>query len=214
MPAKENTISYQTTNTYTVLNTLKSSTQNIWVACHGIGYLSKYFIGYFEHLNKDKNYIICPQAPSKYYQDKQFKYVGASWLTKENTQQEIENVLNYLDALFAKEEKSFQNKRLILMGYSQGVSVVLRWLAYRNIVCDDLVIHSGRIPSELSPVHFKKLINTKVHLVYGDEDEYLNNQILDAQIDFAKSLFPNQPQVHQFKGKHEVSIDFLSSIAY
>lgn len=213
MPVKENTISYETTNTYSTLNELNPKTKNIWIACHGLGYLSKYFIRYFASLPKAENYVICPQAPSKYYQGSDFKYVGASWLTKENTLLETENVLNYLDALYANEKEKFNNKRLILMGYSQGVSVMMRWMSKRNINCDDLVIHSGSIPKELKPNDFNEYRNVNVHLAYGNQDEYINNEKLQQQLKLANSLFPNQLKIHEFNGKHEVNPKLLQQIA-
>ena len=39
----------------------------------------------FEILYPTENYIICPQAPSKFYLGEDFKHVGACWLTKEDT---------------------------------------------------------------------------------------------------------------------------------
>lgn len=213
MPVKENTISYQTTNTYSTLNTIKADTENIWIACHGIGYLSKYFIRYFKSLSAEKNYIICPQAPSKYYQGNSFRYVGASWLTKENTLQETENVLNYLDALYENEKSAFQQKRLILMGYSQGVSVIMRWMSQRNVSCDDLIIHSGSIPKELTPADFAKHQKTKVHLIYGNQDEYIYDEKLKSQLDLAKALFASQLKIYEFEGKHEVHTKLLKQIA-
>ena len=64
---KEKEISYQITNTYSTLNELTEKTKNVWFVCHGIGYLSRYFISYFEGLNPEENYFIAPQASSKYY---------------------------------------------------------------------------------------------------------------------------------------------------
>lgn len=212
MPVKENTISYQTTNTYSTLNSITTRTKNIWVACHGLGYLSRYFIRLFTVLNADENYVICPQAPAKYYQGNDFKYVGASWLTKENTLQETENVLNYLDALYEHEKSNFIGKRLILMGYSQGVSVIMRWMSKRNIKCDDLVIHSGSIPKELNATDFTQFENTNVHLVYGNQDEYIYDSKLKLQLDKAKQLFPINLKIIEFEGKHEVNTDFIKAL--
>ena len=213
MPVKENTISYQTTNTYSVLNSIGPNTKNIWIACHGIGYLSKYFIRYFNKFTKEENYIICPQAPSKFYQGNDFRYVGASWLTKVNTQQETENVLNYLDAMYEVEKTNFKDKRIILMGYSQGVSVVMRWMSKRNINCNDLVIHSGSIPKEVTPTDFKNHQHIHVHLICGNQDEYINEEKLKIQLNFAKSLFTNQLNLYEFDGKHEVNPAILEQIA-
>ena len=62
----EKQVTYQTTNTYETLNTLSAKTKNIWIVLHGIGFLSKFFIKYFDELNAEENYVIAPQAPSKY----------------------------------------------------------------------------------------------------------------------------------------------------
>ena len=112
MMREEKTVSYTTTNTYQTLNTFTQKTEVIWMVCHGLGHLTKYFLNHFEKLDPEKHYIIAPQAPSKYYQDKRYKYVGASWLTRENTDIEIENVLNYLDQVYTSEIQPKLNSRI------------------------------------------------------------------------------------------------------
>lgn len=210
MPSKELQVNYETTNTYSTLNKLTSKTEYIWVACHGIAYLSRYFIKYFEVLDADKNFVIAPQAPAKYYQTRAFKYVGASWLTRENKAIEIENVLNYLDAVYEKEK--LQDKKVILLGYSQGVSMVMRWLQKRNIKCERLILHSGSIPDEFTAEDFVNNVKTKTHLVYGNADQYIHSEKLQKQIDMAHKLFPDDLEIHEFNGKHEVSQEVLKEI--
>ena len=70
---EEKEIAYQITNTYSTMNTLTKNTKNVWFACHGIGFLSRYFIKYFDTLNPEENYIIAPQASSKYYLKKRIQ---------------------------------------------------------------------------------------------------------------------------------------------
>lgn len=152
----EKKVSYQTSNSYSTLNESTSKTKNIWVVFHGIGYLSRYFLKYFKNLDPDENYIIAPQAPSKYYLADQYRHVGASWLTRENTEPEIENLLRYLEEL-SKLEHLKDAPNLILMGYSQGVSVVSRWVARKKIHCSKLILHSGALPKELKPADFEFL---------------------------------------------------------
>ena len=151
--SKEKDVLYTSKNTYSTLNNFTEKTKNVWLVFHGLGYLSKYFINYFSELDSEENYIIAPQAPSKYYQDRRFKHVGASWLTRENTLMETENVLNYIDAIY-ENEISEKPKNLIILGYSQGLSVASRWVAQRKIQCDKLILHSGGIPHELKPDAF------------------------------------------------------------
>ena len=211
MATEEKKVSYQTTNTYSTKNKLTSATKNVWFCCHGLGFLSRYFIQYFNGLDAEENYIIAPQAPSKYYQKSDFKHVGASWLTREETQQETENVLNYLDSVLATEEIP-NDKRLILLGYSQGVSVVTRWMASRKLACDTLVIHSGGIPKELQPQDFEFLQHTKVELWYGTQDEYLTEKRIAEETKRAKEMFGDRLEIIPFEGKHVDNRDLINEL--
>ncbi len=205
-------VSYLHTNTYTRTFEPNKKSKNYWLACHGLGYLSKYFSRYFNHLDTNKNYVVCPQAPSKYYQGKEFKYVGASWLTKENTLVETQNVLRYLDEVF-KNEAPLKNQRKLFLGYSQGVSVLLRWMASRKINCDNLIIHSGSIPKELTNKDFSYLNScSTVYLVYGNKDEYINNTKLEEQLNFAKELFGKKLIIEEFEGNHQVNKKFIKRL--
>jgi len=212
----ENKVTYTHTNTYTTLNMCTTKTKNIWLVFHGMGYLTKYFIKHFEGLNAKENYIIAPQAPSKYYQDKRFKYVGASWLTKENTELEKENVLTYVDTVWEIESKKWegQNINLILMGYSQGVSIVTRWASSRRINCKHLLLHSGAIPHELTSLDFEYLTTATVTYLYGDKDEYINEARKTEQQLKGTALFGNRLQIEVFNGVHEVNEPFIKNLIY
>jgi len=210
----EHKVSYTSTNTYHTLNKISPNTKNIWIVFHGMGYLGKYFSKYFLSLHKDENYIIIPQAPSKYYQGKKFKHVGASWLTRENTKDEIENVLRYIDAVYQEQVSDFPKEAsIIIMGYSQGVSIATRWVASRQIVCNQLILHSGGIPNELTQSHFTFLPTTsKVHYIYGLQDEYINEARITEQTLLGTNLFNDKLNIHTFNGPHEVHVPFIEKI--
>ena len=210
MNSQEKEISYTNTNTYSTLNTLTASTKNVWLVFHGIGYLSKYFLKYFKHLNADENYIIAPQAPSKYYLNSEYKHVGASWLTKENTVAETENILNYFDMVLEAENIP-ADKNLIVLGYSQGVSIAMRYVARRKLSCNQLVLLSGGIPKELVPEDFK-FLNAKVSLIYGDKDAYLNEERIASETKNAIELFGDHFKTVVFDGGHEVHVDLINSL--
>ena len=203
---KEKEISYQITNTYSTLNELTEKTKNVWFVCHGIGFLSRYFISYFNQLNAEENYIIAPQAASKYYLKNEYKHVGASWLTKENTQTEIENVLENLNAIYNAEKSSYQTKFFVL-GFSQGVSVAMRWVSRYKIQCDKLIIYAGSIPSELTAKDFEFINFSKTEIinVVGTKDEYLTEERLEKELEKMQLLFGKHFIFNTFEGKHEMS---------
>jgi predicted esterase len=208
----EKQVSYESRNTYGVLNEFTAKTKNVWLVCHGIGYLSRYFLKYFKHLDPEENFIIAPQAPSKYYLNGKYIHVGASWLTRENTEQDIENVLNYLDVVY-KAENLEKAPQLILFGYSQGVSVVTRWVARRKISCDHLVMHSGKVPAELETENFSFLKNSKFSFLYGTQDQYFAEADVSREKERLIKLFPSNFEIQTFEGGHEVNKDLISEIA-
>ena len=208
----EKQVSYQSINSYTTLNNYSSKTKNVWVVFHGIGYLSRYFLKYFRHLNQEENYIIAPQAPSKYYLNGKYEHVGASWATREHTETEIKNVLNYLEEVY-KEENLKIAPNLVLFGYSQGVSVVTRWVAKKKLNCLKMILNSGRIPKELGPSDFTFLKNTEVSFVYGKEDPFVNEEFLKSEEKRIKELFPDNLKIIQFDGGHEVNKEVITKLA-
>ncbi len=211
MNSEEKEITYTTSNSYSTLNTLTERTKNVWFVCHGMGYLSRYFLRYFKHLSSEENYIIAPQAPSKYYMQPKM-HVGANWLTRDNTESGMQNILNYFDAVFEAETIP-KNINLIVFGYSQGVSVAMRYLAKRQLQCSQLVLHSGGIPKELTAKDFEYLSeDTKVKLIYGTEDEYLDAERIIYEKQRAEELFENRLQIFPFDGKHVVNVDFINTI--
>lgn len=204
----EHKISYQTQKTYSTLNEMDKNTECIWFVCHGISYLSRYFIKYFSELDTEKHYIIAPQAPSKYYQDKRYKHIGASWLTREETQMEMQNNIAFFNEIYNKEIKPHPDIKLIILGYSQGVSVAMRWIAHTKIDCESLIIHSGGIPEELKPEDFEGL-SLKPYLVYGKSDPYIDSERAKTEHQKALNLFGDCLKVIAFDGVHEVSREVI-----
>ncbi|MDO1500869.1 esterase [Winogradskyella maritima] len=211
MNLQEKEVQYSTKNSYSTLNQNTSKTKNVWFVFHGMGYLSKYFLKYFKGLPPVDNYIIAPQAPSKYYIQPKM-HVGANWLTRDNTEAGVENIMNYLDEILAFENIS-DDKNIILFGYSQGVSIISRLVAKRQLKCDILVLHSGGIPVELTNEDFEFLpIETKVKLICGKQDQYLTTERIDLESQRAKDLFGERLEIVLFEGKHEVNVDYINNL--
>jgi len=211
MNSQEKEITYTATNSYSTLNTLTEKTKTVWFVCHGMGYLSRYFLKYFKNLNADDNYIIAPQSPSKYYIQPKM-HVGANWLTRLDTKAGTENIMRYFDGVF-EAEKIPENINLIVLGYSQGVSVALRYLASRKLNCEQIVLHSGGIPKELNASDFNYLNNdSKVKLIYGTEDEYLDENRIEIESKRATELFGERIEVLPFEGKHVVNVDYINKL--
>ena len=206
-------VSYTTTNTYNTLNQISAKTKNVWLVFHGIGFLSSYFLRYFEELDPDENYIIAPQAPSKYYLKNEYKHVGASWLTKVDTHQEMKNLIAYLNKVL-EAEKIPENIHFIVLGFSQGVSIATRYLAKTKLQCDQLVIYAGSIPNELEPSDVSYLIeNTpKVTCIVGSHDAYLTEERMQLEHQKIDKLFQGKAKQIIFEGGHEMKKEVIHNL--
>jgi predicted esterase len=208
------TVSYEHQNTYELLYPITEQTENIWVCFHGLGYLATYFKRYFTKLDSQKNAVIVLQAPSKFYIDKGFKNVGACWLTRIDTAQEIQNNLAYINNVL-RQEHVLEDPRLVLFGYSQGVSIATRFLAQHSQPIKGLIMHSGSIPAELddqTAKHFKKHCDRFIHIV-GLRDEYLNDEVVAIEQKKLGMLFGTACEIHTPDITHEVAVSLLEEIA-
>ena len=130
-----------------------------------------------------------------------YKHVGASWLTKEDTQIETENVLNYIDAVI--ENESITNKhKLIVLGYSQGVSIASRWIGKRKRQAEKLICVSGVFPLELKAKDFNHCPNLKVVHSVGSNDEIFDPKNVKKQEKRMLQIFPQTQFInHEFGHK-------------
>lgn len=208
------TVTYSHTNSYEIVNPVVATTKNIWICMHGLGYLATYFKKYFKDLDPAIHAVIVPQAPSKFYMGDTFKNVGACWLTRIDTMQEMDNNLNYLNKVL-KQEEITGDPRLVLFGYSQGVSIATRFLKNYHHSIKALIMHSGSIPTEFTAAdgaHFKKHCGRFIH-ISGKRDEYVTPEIIAREKDKIEMLFGMDCEIYHPDIKHIVDIPLLHQIA-
>ncbi len=139
------------------------------------------------------------------------KHIGACWLTKENTKKETNNVINYFNEIFANENIP-SSCNLILLGFSQGVSVITRFIAKSGIKFNKLIVYAGKIPTELSKNDFKHIDNkSKVYLVYCANDLYIDEKTVNLEKKKAKNLFNNISTIN-FDIAHEINASIVNQL--
>ncbi|APD05667.1 hypothetical protein UJ101_00114 [Flavobacteriaceae bacterium UJ101] len=208
---KQKTISYQTINTYHTLSKLTAKTQNIWLAFHGYGELSEKFSKHFELVNLETNYIIVFQAPAKFYLGNDFNHIGASWLTKENHDIEIKNTLHYVDAVMNQELQNYKTITINTLGFSQGVSIMMRWLSYSKQKVNKVVLWAGILPKELHKEDYTSLSTSKILSVVGNQDHFVTPDIAIEQFSKLTQYFNNHTPI-TYTGVHRIKRKLLHEI--
>lgn len=192
------------------LGELSANTRSIWLVCHGYGQLAPYFIRHFQALADAGHYIVAPEGLSRFYLQGTSGRVGASWMTKEDRQADITNYVAYITAIY-EEVIQGHPAPLNLLGFSQGVATISRWAMLSGKPFQQLVLWAGIFPPDLPlDLSSSALRNRKVSIVYGDEDPYLSEKIIENQLQLI-SESGITPGVISFSGKHEINAEVLKS---
>jgi predicted esterase len=204
--AVERHIKVSRTARYFILGEPGNHIKEVWFVCHGQGQLAGYFIKRFGILNNGARLIIAPEGLSRFYLDSLGGRVGAIWMTKEDRLNEIDDYINYLDALHAEIFASLDrdNVAIHILGFSQGVATACRWAGLGRVKTDRLILWAGMIPPDLDLAAKQELFqNLSLTLVYGDQDEYINADLVDNELARLKQ-YDISARLIKFSGSHKI----------
>ncbi len=127
--------------------------REVWFACHGYGQLASRFLEKLRVLDDGHRLLVAPEGLSRFYlsESPTERRVGASWMTREDRLAEIEDYLQYLDAVYADIFGLLDRTRVTVhaLGFSQGASTVSRWAAMGKARVDRLILWGGELPPDL-----------------------------------------------------------------
>ncbi|MDA8930769.1 alpha/beta hydrolase [Bacteroidia bacterium] len=185
----------------------EGSGKKLLYVLHGYGQLAKFFIRKF-HLAVSLDYtIIAPEGQHYFYLNGTSGRVGASWMTKENREQDIQNYLAYLDAIHAELQQENDWEEIVILGFSQGVATAFRWLAHNNIKPSTFLICSGLVPPDVD-LNIKKVVFDPIQMTYfsGVNDPYRTEASVQEFYD-AVAQSQLDMELVNFDGVHEVYVD-------
>jgi len=186
-----------------------------WIVLHGLGQLARIFLTYFESIDAPGRLVVAPEALNRYYlftepgmRSKDAK-VGATWMTREDRENEIADQVDYLDAVWR--ETAASASRVTVLGFSQGVATAARWIATGKSRVDRFVAWAGQIPPEIDPAAFAKLAGG-ITMVAGTTDEYAP-WIAEGNHDSRMVAAGITPKMVTFDGGHRMDRLTLDEIA-
>ena len=104
----------------------KEKPRDLLITLHGYGQLAAYFIKKFNTC-PDNYDILAPEGPHRFYKNGYSGRVGASWMTKEAREDDIEDNLHWLNLWLSEHLRSNHYEKIILLGFSQGGATAARW---------------------------------------------------------------------------------------
>jgi predicted esterase len=183
-----------------------AKSENIWVCLHGYSQQISGFANALKSLNTPGNAVIIPEALHRFYIKGSSGDVGASWMTKEEREADIRDNIYYLDELYKRFDLA--NKKVSVLGFSQGAATAVRWVCRGEIKIDKLVLWAGVIPPDLN----LESDLPKLCLVVGTKDEYLGTAELQKISDHLHQLELSF-EIIQFEGGHTLKSTVLKQLA-
>ncbi len=212
---QQKNITVSKTARYFILSEATEQIETIWFVCHGYAQLANYFIKNFEILNNGKNLIVAPEGLHRFYWKGFSDNVVASWMTKEDRNEDIKDYINYLNMVYEEVLQLFKNRKVKInvLGFSQGTATVCRWVVNKKSGINNLILWAGAFPNDMNFEMDQELFTKiKTYIVIGDTDDFINEQ----QVKEHEQLLLNNKlsfELIRFKGKHEIHQETLLQLA-
>lgn len=195
---------------------ITKETKEVWFVLHGYGQLAKYFINKFNDISSSERVIIAPGGLSRFYLRGFNGRVGSTWMTKEDRLLDIDNYVNYLQAVYAHVSNDFpqsHNIKITFLGFSQGGATVTRWIQRFEDDFERLILWAGSFPHDMDIAKVgDKLKGKKVQMIRGTEDQFVNDKAKEEQQRFIDALSIEVEHI-TFKGEHDIDNDTLIKVA-
>ena len=195
-----------------------SSADDVWIVCHGYGQLAGKFIQNFESIVQPGRFIVAPEGLHRFYLDPPpapaaQRRVGATWMTREDRDEDIADYVDYLDLLISEVMAQSPTARLRVLGFSQGSATVLRWVVTATRVPHQLILWAGEVPQDVDwKMGARKLADTRIDAVRGDNDELTPQWALERNLGVLSGVGLRY-QLHNFSGGHHLDGDLLQKLA-
>ncbi len=210
-------IDFQFKARYYKLGDIDESTRAVWFVLHGYGQLAQYFITKFRPAEASKISIIAPEGLSRFYVDelrstgRKTNRVGATWMTRENREMDIQNYINYLDRIYKSELKN-TSIPVTVLGFSQGAATACRWVMNRIVAISRLVLWAGILPPDMNFEESTTVLrDKKIQFVYGRNDPFMTAERLAEMNDLTRRLQASVELI-TFDGGHDIDEATLRSL--
>lgn len=192
---------------------------DLWIILHGYGQLASELLTSAAALGGGGRLVVAPEALSRFYAapaeggSHAEAGVGASWMTREDREHEIEDYVSYLDALLSRVMAPLNGRpRVHLLGFSQGVATAARWVAAGGVRPATLVLWGSLPPADLDEAGRRRFRGLDVRLVHGTRDRLVSPDALQATVGRLRRDGA-EVSVHTFEGGHRLDDQVLAALA-
>lgn len=231
MPVTMHRITVARTARYATVGAEPADAARLWIAFHGYAHRAEDFVAPFAESVPTDTRVIAPEGLSRFYLEMprpdgaHLARTGASWLTRDDREDELRDAMGMLHAVVAREHGTITAARGVapaigVLGFSQGVAMSMRWVAdaASNPALDAdspvsaHVLWAGGMAHDVSDEHMRAAwTHTAVHVVAGERDRFASEE---ARTNMRSRLMAIgvSAEEHMFDGGHRLDTLLLSKL--
>lgn len=186
------------------------NSDKLLIVLHGYGQLPPFFIRKFSAFYNDWH-IVAPEGLHRFYTNGNSGRVGASWMTKESRESDIEDNMGWIGQLVDHLTAERTYKEIVLLGFSQGAATAARYFYTGNHPINRLIIWASVFPPDIDKNQlFSRQSDASGNVfVLGTQDLFFN----EAQQQEAHSFFRELGfKTISFEGNHDIDEKTLEDI--
>ena len=198
-------LSTEKTGRYFTLGTAGPHIRTVVFACHGYAQTADQFLSKFEDGIRDGIFIVAPEGLNRFYARGTSGRVAASWMTKEDREDDIRDYLLFLDKVYSEIMPQLSKRTTVMaFGFSQGAATASRWVASGRSRVDELVLWCGFFPPDLPFSEIPE--HVKMKIVTASEDQFIGPAEEKEMLEAQRKLVPALSHF-QFEGGHEINTE-------
>lgn len=194
-----------------------ATADTVWIVVHGYGQLVADFLPACGALVGPTRAVVAPEALNRFYKVPEGHQgthatvpVGTTWMTREYRLAEIADYVDYLDDVVAAVRRD--HTQVAVLGFSQGVTTMARWVAAGRTRLDRVVCWAGEMPKDVDLAATRERWPAEVELVVGTTDEFRTWIGVERQVErFAAAGIA--ARVTEFAGGHRLDRTTLQALA-
>lgn len=219
---QEHHIAVRRSARYYTIGPNDAAARELWFVLHGYGQLAEQFIRAFEALDDGTRLFVAPEALNRFYTigvehvPANERPVGATWMTREDREREIDDYVAYLDAVAAEVIEPFRARgaspRITLLGFSQGTATAGRWVDRGAIRPAQLLLWGGFLAPEIDlSTPDQPVRRTGFYLAIGSTDKLVSPERLAEEESRLRAAGAEYRVIH-YVGGHGISRDKLLEV--
>lgn len=185
----------------------------VLLALHGFGQKAESFARIFEPLARQGILVAAPQAPNQFYLNMKSGLVGFTWLTRYQRDRSVSDLVGYLEQFWKmiRSEHPVDERRLFILGFSQGVSIAYRVWLYGRLPLQGIFACGSDLPADV-----EERLGCKppvpVRLIHGKNDLLISKEKPLHALDALRGA-DFDVEYQQFDAGHELTPEILGYVS-